>query len=1039
MSPTEINSSSNAGTVYLINCKNIMVKDLLLKNNGEGIHLYNTRYSTLENNIMENNEFDIYLDNSYDNHLTGNILGTASKYGTYLSSSDRNVLSNNTVSSASSYGIYLYSSDSNNLTENSVSDGKYGICLYYSTGNYLAGNLMQNNSYNFRMYDSPMDNNIGTSNSVDGKPIYYLVNVISPTEINSSSNAGTVYLINCKNITVKDLLLKNNGAGVHLYNTENSTLENNTIENNDYGIYLYDSNGNYLQNNRASGNNDGIYLYDSDGNNLQNNNVSGNHYDGINLYDSDGNNLQNNRVSGNHYDGICLYDSDGNNLQNNNILENEDTGLYLSSCGNNTLRNNSMTGNTYNFGLYMYNLEEYKNDIDTSNLVDGKAIYYLVDRSDVHADYFEGAGTIYLINCSNITVRDQTLNNNEFGIFAYNVTASDFENNFVSGNYYGILVENSVDVTLKSNNMDSNIHGILVEDSEQNVLDHNAVSGGIKTFDFDTEKYYRIGISIEDSSYNNLSSNNVDSTFLGIEIYDSDYNNLTDNTADSNFVGILIEDSDTSNLKRNSVNSNQLGGIYVFEALNNSLNENIVTSNGQLGSFEDIPGSGIFLIGCVNSKITGNRVLNNDISGLYLMYSEESEIYDNYFNNPTNVELANEGFLMGSSRNTVSSGFPEGAENEETGIEALFEPGSMNQELEGKDPKTGFYRDGEPGSELSSEPDKEKHSLFSSGGNLVKLKTPYAQASIWNATRTEGENVMGGAYIGGNCWALPDGSGWSHTCNDTEGDGICDLPYNVTADGINVDYLPLVKPPEPIEPLDDDSSGISGGSSHSPRYVPGDSGASDVKKVSGAQQRVTAGKESHLQFNGAEADVLGVVFTAEKYSGIVVARVEVLDKSVSGSSGNAKGIVYQQMNLLVGNERFESSENIKKAYIDFRVPKTWVEENNIDVSTTTLNRFKDDKWNPLSTEQTGEDKEYFYFRAETPGFSLYSITGKKSTASGTPEESGKMELVPDRSASEEARTSTASAPIKEEQSPGFGTIAVAVCLLLSTGLIKRKI
>ncbi len=425
------------------------------------------------------------------------------------------------------------------------------------------------------------------------------------------------------------------------------------------------------------------------------------------------------------------------------------------------------------------------------------------------------------------------------------------------------------------------------------------------------------------------------------------------------------------------------------------------------------------------------------------MYSEESEIYDNYFNNPTNVELANEGFLMTSSRNTVSSGFPEGAEKEENGVEALFGPGSMNKELERKDPKTGFYRDDEPGSEFSSEPDKEKHSLVSSGGNLVKLETPYTQASIWNTTRTEGENVMGGAYIGGNCWALPDGSGWSQTCNDTEGDGICDLPYNVTDDGINVDYLPLVKPPEPVadesSEISEEISGSSGGSSHFPRYVPGDSGAPDVKKVSGAQQRVTAGKESHLRFNGAEADVLGVVFTAEKYSGIVVARVEVLDEPVSGSSGNAKGIVYQQMNILVGNERFESSENINKAYIDFRVPKTWVEENNIDVPTITLNRFKDDKWNPLSAEQTDEDEEYFYFRAETPGFSLYSITGKKATASNTPEESGKMELVPERSASEEAGPSTASAPDKEEKSPGFGTIATAVCLLLSTGFIKRQI
>ncbi len=62
----------------------------------------------------------------------------------------------------------------------------------------------------------------------------------------------------------------------------------------------------------------------------------------------------------------------------------------------------------------------------------------------------------------------------------------------------------------------------------------------------------------------------------------------------------------------------------------------------------------------------------------------------------------------------------------------------------------------------------------------------------WNTSLQAGMNIIGGSYIGGNFWALPNGTGYSDTCGDSDGDGICDQPYNLTSG--NVDYLPLAKP-----------------------------------------------------------------------------------------------------------------------------------------------------------------------------------------------------------------------------------------------------
>jgi len=66
-----------------------------------------------------------------------------------------------------------------------------------------------------------------------------------------------------------------------------------------------------------------------------------------------------------------------------------------------------------------------------------------------------------------------------------------------------------------------------------------------------------------------------------------------------------------------------------------------------------------------------------------------------------------------------------------------------------------------------------------------------------NTTLTQGTNIVGGPYIGGNYWGKIDGTGYSDTCVDANHDGICDNPYAL--DSNNIDYLPLARyvPPPP--------------------------------------------------------------------------------------------------------------------------------------------------------------------------------------------------------------------------------------------------
>lgn len=65
-----------------------------------------------------------------------------------------------------------------------------------------------------------------------------------------------------------------------------------------------------------------------------------------------------------------------------------------------------------------------------------------------------------------------------------------------------------------------------------------------------------------------------------------------------------------------------------------------------------------------------------------------------------------------------------------------------------------------------------------------------------------GEHPRGCSFLAGNFWANPEGTGFSQTCPDVNGDGICDKRYILDAN--NIDYLPLAKdkiPPKSVSKL----------------------------------------------------------------------------------------------------------------------------------------------------------------------------------------------------------------------------------------------
>ena len=249
----------------------------------------------------------------------------------------------------------------------------------------------------------------------------------------------------------------------------------------------------------------------------------------------------------------------------------------------------------------------------------------------------------------------------------------------------------------------------------------------------------------------------------------------------------------------------------------------------------------------------------------------------------------------------------------------------------------------------------------------------------------------------------------------------------------------------------DSSGGSSSGSSHSSSgggsAVGSPEHASNVEVKEFSQAFITSGKEVKFDFPRNATCVVYVIFDAKRTVGKTIATVEMLKGKSTLVPGIPSDEVYKYLNIWVGNSGYGTENNIKNAVVCFKVEKSWLQNKIIDQSSITLNRYNDTKWNPLSINLSGEDGEYLYFTAETPGFSPFAITGKTAvnkTVNGIkpdPNSQGlKQSNVSNATNVEQTPEQTQNPNTSEEEStktPGFDAVFGIVCLL-AVFLHKRK-
>lgn len=237
---------------------------------------------------------------------------------------------------------------------------------------------------------------------------------------------------------------------------------------------------------------------------------------------------------------LNIMDSKGSRVLNNQFIDK--SGLQISYSSHCMLRNNSF-GRAHLI-IWGHEIEEFEHDIDTSNTILGKPLYYFYNKSDIEINKNTDYGHYYiLVGCNNITIRDLNLYGSVLA-FSSNITFENCSlnetsvwiylheshyNSFVNchfQNYYPLLIEQSCKNKILQSNFEYCEQGIQIyHSSNENLMMNCKIKGG--------------GIHLYDAHNNSIINCKISHCKQGLEV-DGNNNTIANCNITKNIYGIFV-------------------------------------------------------------------------------------------------------------------------------------------------------------------------------------------------------------------------------------------------------------------------------------------------------------------------------------------------------------------------------------------------------------------------------------------------------------------------------------------------------------------
>jgi parallel beta-helix repeat protein len=809
--------SDNRDRGIRVTADDVTVRDnLVTGNGGEGIFFDFSRdnqYEAVGNNVSDNGEAGIVTESTGGELLDNTLLDNADA-GIHVRSQGSAVVRNNTARD-NEYGIRLYRFESGRFEpERPVDD------------NVVADNVLTGNqrgiSVGTRSGNNTLRNNTATGNGVG----IYLENVGGHriTENNVSANAvDGVHYEDYTGPSIIDTRIANNTAlgngddGIELEDAEADesdgpfTIRDNEVRRNDHiGIVIE----------RA----DGVVVAD-------NGRVSDNGGAGIDVENSANVTVRNHTVAGNGVGFLAL--SSDFTVADLNASGNDGDGISIDDVADLSLGADVTASDNGGSGIDIEDGRDVRVRAVPANANGGDGIE-LVDTEDALIrnvtttdNYAAGIAVVDddFAQEENVTVRNVTVQHNGIGIDVEGVERTTIADSTITdGNASAASAAADVDVPADDpeDRIRVNGSGVVLESASNATLHDNTVTdndgkgivatlsaGGSRLADNDVTDNGGNGIAFVETSGPSTIANNVVSDNGGLELYD------TISIGPNGENGVYLESASNVTVRNNTIERNEGHGVRINDDSNdNRIAENDIathTSANETGHGVFILGRGVDFGFPSSNTVVDNEITDNDY-GVSMFHDADTVVRGNdvlrngigvRFGSDTEpisaretTECTDDGVLAFNNQFAGSTGgtvVDNEIRTDGTALKIITHPSRTttcdgattdvsydDPTVEGYLIANNYLEGAEPINATNSRLDYPTGETYDSSFNGT---------NAWNVSKTVAGNVLGGPYRAGNYWATPDGTGFSRTCTDADGDGICDSPRSIATN--NVDRLPL--------------------------------------------------------------------------------------------------------------------------------------------------------------------------------------------------------------------------------------------------------
>ncbi|NLE06190.1 MAG: hypothetical protein GX638_15490 [Crenarchaeota archaeon] len=498
------------------------------------------------------------------------------------------------------------------------------FCFLFS---FVAGapvfEVVKANSRTFVVPDDYSTISLALEHAVDGDVIFVkagtyrevltinkavsLIGEAKESTIINGNGSGTVILVRHDNVTITGFsvvytsiphvpqsiwMWSTRLAGIHLLSVKNCTVYNNKVSDCGGGIWLYDAHQNTVSNNTVVNNDYGIRVEASTCNTITNNTVTGNW-----------------------------------------------GGIRLISTSANTLLENILDDNEQGFGILNEKLAFEPDNVDSSNKIDGKPIYYWVGLYNKSVP--SNASYVVLVNCTNIAITGLCLSKNQEGIIMAGTINSTVKQNSINDVITGITLFDSFLDRIINNDIDANIcisaNGIGTQISDNSLLAYNTGISTNGTYQTVAGNAIRIsgmngGVLLKISgSYTNVTKNTMIGTSYVNAIIEGPENLIYKNTLTDSY-GLRVT-SDANLITQNFVNGGSLSvtGSSNVVCLNTLVNGFGLTVAGHYNTYyaNQVQNSTVGAdVGGADSFSSDNKIFQNN----FIDNREQIQNYDNKAN-----------------------------------------------------------------------------------------------------------------------------------------------------------------------------------------------------------------------------------------------------------------------------------------------------------------------------------------------------------------------------------------------------------------------